>query len=106
MPTVTFLPMGLSVEVKEGKTILQAAVDNHIDLPHACGGNCSCTTCHVIVRQGEENLSEIEEEEDNRLDMAAGLTIHSRLGCQARICGDVIVEVPKFSGHYARESQH
>ena len=104
MPTVTFLPMGLSVEVKEGKTILQAAVDNHIDLPHACGGNCSCTTCHVIVRQGEENLSEIEEEEDNRLDMAAGLTIHSRLGCQPRICGDVIVEVPKFSSHYARES--
>lgn len=104
MPTVTFFPMGLSVEVKEGKTILQAAVDNHIDLPHACGGNCSCTTCHVIVRQGEENLSEIEEEEDNRLDMAAGLTIHSRLGCQARICGDVIVEVHKFSTHYARES--
>ncbi len=104
MPTVAFLPMGLSVEVKEGKTILQAAVDNHIDLPHACGGNCSCTTCHVIVRQGEENLSEMEEEEDNRLDMAAGLTIHSRLGCQARICGDVIVEVAKFSAHYARES--
>jgi 2Fe-2S ferredoxin len=92
------------VEVKEGETILQASVDNHIDLPHACGGNCSCTTCHVIVRQGEENLSEIEEEEDNRLDMAAGLTIHSRLGCQARICGDVIVEVSKFSAHYARES--
>jgi ferredoxin len=33
--------MGLSVEVKEGKTILQAAVDNHIDLPHACGGMSS-----------------------------------------------------------------
>jgi hypothetical protein len=46
----------------------------------------------------------MQADEDDRLDMAAGLTIHSRLGSQARSCGDAIVEVPKFSAHYARES--
>ena len=49
----------------------------------------------MIVREGEENLSEMEEDEEDRLDMAEGLTIHSRLGCQAVVRGDVTVEIPK-----------
>jgi len=47
------------------------------------------------VREGEENLSEMQADEEDRLDMAEGLTIHSRLGCQAVVHGDVVVEVPK-----------
>jgi 2Fe-2S ferredoxin len=35
------------------------------------------------------------EDEEDRLDMAEGLTIHSRLGCQAVVQGDVVVEIPK-----------
>ena len=77
---------------------------DRISCSTGCGGSCSCTPCHVIAREGEDRLSEMQADEDDRLDMAAGLTIHSRLGCQARICGDVIVEVAKFSAHYARES--
>jgi 2Fe-2S ferredoxin len=49
----------------------------------------------VIVREGTENLSKMEEDEEDRLDMAEGLTIHSRLGCQAVVRGDVTVEIPK-----------
>jgi 2Fe-2S ferredoxin len=49
----------------------------------------------VIVREGAENLSEMAEDEEDRLDMAEGLTIHSRLGCQAVVQGDVVVEIPK-----------
>jgi 2Fe-2S ferredoxin len=37
----------------------------------------------------------MEEDEEDRLDMAEGLTIHSRLGCQAIVRGDVTVEIPK-----------
>jgi 2Fe-2S ferredoxin len=49
----------------------------------------------VIVKEGEANLSEMEPDEEDRLDMAEGLTIHSRLGCQCVVRGDVVVEVPQ-----------
>lgn len=78
---------------KEG-SFLDIALNCGVDLEHACGGNNACTTCHVIVKQGEENLSEMEEDEEDRLYMADGLTLHSRLGCQAVVKGDVTVEIP------------
>ena len=49
----------------------------------------------MVVKEGEENLSEMAEDEEDRLDTAEGLTIHSRLGCQAVVRGDVVVEIPK-----------
>ena len=95
MPNVTFIPANKTVEVTEGTTILEAALENGIALMHNCGGVCACTTCHVIVREGEENLSEMQLDEDDRLSMAEGLTMHSRLGCQAIVeGGDVTIEIP------------
>ena len=93
MPKVTFLPMNQTVEVSEGETILDAAIAHDIPLQHACGGFCACTTCHVIVKSGEVNLSPIEEDEEERLDRAIGVNLHSRLGCQAKLKGDVTVEI-------------
>jgi 2Fe-2S ferredoxin len=49
----------------------------------------------VIVREGGDHLSEMEADEEDRLDMAEGLTIRSRLGCQAVVQGDVVVEIPQ-----------
>jgi len=102
---VTFLPLDKTVEVDDtrypladhGKpgSLLDIALAHDIELEHNCGGSCACTTCHVIVRAGEKNLSEMEIDEEDRLDMADGLTIHSRLGCQAVVHGDVVVEIPK-----------
>jgi len=83
-------------------SFLDVAINCGIELEHACGGNCACTTCHVIVKEGEDNLSEMQEDEEDRLYLADGLTIHSRLGCQAIIKGDVTVEIPdvlKFIRH-------
>ena len=77
---------------KEG-SLLDIALNYGIDLQHACGGNCACTTCHVIVKQGEENLTPMDDDEDDRLYLADGLTLHSRLGCQAVVEGDVTVEI-------------
>lgn len=77
---------------KEG-SLLDIALNFGIHLQHACGGNCACTTCHVIVKQGEENMSEMDEDEEDRLYLADGLTLRSRLGCQAVVKGDATVEI-------------
>ncbi len=102
---VTFLPLHKTVEVDDEKypladhgkpgSLLDIALAHDIHLEHNCGGSCACTTCHVIVKEGAENLSEMEGDEEDRLDMAEGLTIRSRLGCQAIVRGDVTVEIPK-----------
>lgn len=93
MPKVTFLPMNMVCEAKEGESVLDVAINHDVPLQHACGGFCACTTCHVIVKVGESVLSEMEDEEEERLDRAAGVTLHSRLGCQAKIHGDITVEI-------------
>ncbi len=102
---VTFLPLGKTVEVDDAAypladhgrpgSLLDIALAHDIHLEHNCGGSCACTTCHVIVREGEANLSEMQGDEEDRLDMAEGLTIHSRLGCQSVVRGDVVVEIPQ-----------
>lgn len=94
MPKVTFLPMNQTFEAKEGETILDVAINNDVPLQHACGGFCACTTCHVIVKAGDEKLSEMADDEEERLErVPVGLTLHSRLGCQAKVHGDVVVEI-------------
>ena len=104
MPRVTFLPANRTVEVTDGTSILEAALENGIELMHNCGGVCACTTCHVVVRDGGENLSEMELAEDDRLSMADGLTMHSRLGCQAVVeDGDVTVEIPQISSRLSHD---
>jgi len=74
-------------------SLLDISLNFGIPLQHACGGNCACTTCHVIVKEGEENLSAMEDDEEDRLYLADGLTLHSRLGCQAVVKGDVTVKI-------------
>jgi len=102
---VTFLPAGKTVEVDDerypladhGKpgSLLDIALAHGIELEHNCGGSCACTTCHVVVREGEANLSDMQEDEEDRVDTAGGVTIHSRVGCQAVVRGDVTVEIPE-----------
>lgn len=102
MPKVTFLPMNVTVEAKEGESLLDVAENNEIPLAHACGGVCACTTCHVIVKRGDDALSEMQEDEEERLDRAIGLTLRSRLGCQAKVekDQDVTVEIQNVgTGH-------
>jgi 2Fe-2S ferredoxin len=79
-------------------SILDVLLGHDLSLEHACGGNCACTTCHVIVKKGMEHLSENTEEEDDLLDKAPGLTPTSRLGCQAVIRGgEVVVVIPRYT---------
>jgi 2Fe-2S ferredoxin len=81
-------------------SILDVLLGHGIPLEHACGGNCACTTCHVIVKQGFDKLSEAEEREEDLLDRAPGLTPTSRLGCQAVIedeDAEIVVVVPRYT---------
>src|SRR5436853_5175261 len=56
----------------EPGSILDVLLGHHVDLEHACGGKCACTTCHGIVKDGGENLSERRANEMDRLDTAPG----------------------------------
>ena len=113
MPKVTFANTGQTVEFESGKlpyhehgkpqSLLDIAMHFGITVEHACGGSCACTTCHVIVKSGDANLLEAEDDEMDRLDTAPGLTLHSRLACQAIVKGDVVVEIPSWNINYVSE---
>jgi 2Fe-2S ferredoxin len=115
MPKITYIIDGESHTVEfeagtlpysnHGKPESLLDVAKHFDVPleHACGGNCACTTCHVIVRTGAANLSEMEDDEADRLDTAWDLTTDSRLGCQAVVKGDVVCELPMYTRNYVQE---
>ena len=93
MPKITFLPVQKTIEVNRGESILDVAIQNDIPLQHACGGFCACTTCRVIVKSGEKELSAMEEMEQDRLEEVGGAQPNERLGCQTKIIGDVTVEI-------------
>jgi len=69
-----------------GRTVLDVALDNNVDIEGACGGELACSTCHVIVADelyGKLPSKKIEE--DDMLDLAQGLTKTSRLCCQLKV---------------------
>jgi len=93
MPVVTFLPMNKKCEAQEGESILDVALNNYIPIQHACGGFCSCTTCHIKVSESPESLMEMEQDEEETLVRADGWSPQSRLGCQAKVKGNTTVEI-------------
>jgi 2Fe-2S ferredoxin len=94
MPKIRFLPADIEVEVEEGTAILDAALDNNIQIDHNCGGNCACSTCHIIIEEGYDSLAEKSEDEIDMLDEAEGLTETSRLACQAKVTRDLVIRIP------------
>ena len=111
---LTILPADVTVEFDpatlpysdHGKpaSILDICMHFGLHLEHACGGSCACTTCHVVVKAGEASLSPMEDDEADRLDMAADLTLHSRLGCQCVVKrGEVTVQIPSWNRNYVSE---
>ena len=101
-----FMPSGLRGQVPSGTTVLQAAQRLGVDLESICGGQGKCRKCQVLPQQGEfakhginsrvEHLSELTatellQQSKNRLKNGR------RLGCNARILGDLVVDVPEES---------
>ena len=106
LPHAEYCPEGAQITAPAGTSICEALLDNGIAIEHACDMSCACTTCHVIVREGLASLNEAEEEEEDLLDRAWGLTPQSRLSCQA-VLGQqpLTLELPKYTLNHAKE-QH
>ena len=111
MPQLIFLPHeeicpeGAAITVEPGVTICEAALENDIQIEHACEMSCACTTCHVIVREGFDSLNEASEQEEDMLDKAWGLEPESRLSCQAVVGEeDLVVEVPRYTVNQVSEN--
>ena len=105
-PRVVFMPSGLRGQVARGTTVLAAARALGVDLDSVCGGRALCGRCQIMVSEGEfaklgvvsaaANLSgagatEIAFANRRRLDRGR------RLGCQAHIQGDLVIDVPASS---------
>ena len=104
LPHHEFCPDGAAVEAESGQSVCDVLLSNDIDIEHACEMSCACTTCHVIVREGFDSLSEADELEEDYLDKAWGLEPESRLSCQARVGdADLVVEIPRYTINHASE---
>lgn len=81
--------------IEPGQTLLEVALKNDIELHHNCGGVCACTTCHLYLEKGMENVDEISDREEDFIDRAVNPTLNSRLGCQCLLLddGEGVVEV-------------
>lgn len=104
LPHETLCPEGTAFEAPSGQSLCDALLDNHVEIDHACGKCSACTTCHILVREGFDSLSELSEKEEDMLDRAWGLEDVSRLSCQAKIGQeDLVVEIPRYSVNRVRE---
>ncbi len=112
---ITFLPMNTTIEVDPAKlpyehnglpgSVLDIALGHGIDIDHACGGVCACSTCHVFLREGASSVNEAIEEEEDQLDNAPNVGPLSRLACQCVPDGscDVVVEIPEWNRNLVQE---
>lgn len=97
LPTIQIKNLDEVHEADVGTTILEANLDNDIEHPNDCGGNCACSTCKVMIVSGEENLSEQDEDERDTLDAYGWDPDEYRLSCQCVIEGPgvVVIEFPE-----------
>ena len=98
----------VTVMAAKGQNLLEVALGNDIEVEHACGGVCACSTCHIYVEDGMDNLSEATEAEEDRVEEAPGLQRNSRLSCQCEIlsAGKIVVKVPAWNRYAVKEEAH
>jgi len=103
---VVFTPSGLSGTVEEGTTVLEAARRFGVDLDSVCGGRGLCGRCQVEPAIGRFDKWAITVEanhlsQDGTIETAyrerKGLAADRRLGCDLRLLGDAVIDVPASS---------
>ena len=111
MPQIIFLPHeehcpdGLVIEAESGTSICDAALQQGMEIEHACEKSCACTTCHVHIREGFDSLEEATDLEEDYLDKAWGVDPDSRLSCQALVADeDLVIEIPKYTINMVSEN--
>ncbi len=103
---VVFTPSGKRGRFAEETNLLDAARSLGVDLDSVCGGRGICGRCQIVVAEGEfakhgivsavGHLTPFSEPEERYRDLR-GLAPERRLGCHARIRGDLVVDVPPES---------
>ncbi|MFP6744345.1 MAG: ASKHA domain-containing protein [Alphaproteobacteria bacterium] len=103
---VVFTPSGRRGRFPLDTPLLQAARELGVDIDSVCGGRAICGRCQITLSEGEfakhgitsvvENLTAVNAAE-TRYDEKRGLATGRRLSCQARIAGDVVIDVPADS---------
>ena len=102
MPKITYITHKdekHTVEVQNGLTVMEGAVQNDIPgIDADCGGGMACATCHVYVKDGWfDKIPPKEDGEEDMLDMAFEPKKNSRLSCQIIISDELdglIVNIP------------
>jgi uncharacterized 2Fe-2S/4Fe-4S cluster protein (DUF4445 family) len=90
---VKFLPFERTVEVEEGTTIAEAAQRGDVFINNLCGGEGVCGECRVQVLKGEVKADENISAFFSQQELDEGFV----LACQAKIRGDLEVEIPPES---------
>lgn len=106
-PLVVFIPSGKRGHFAEGTSVLEAARRLGVDLDSVCGGRGICGRCQVQLGEGAFPKHGIESRADHVTGWNAveqryagkrgALLDGRRLGCQAKLLGDLVVDVPPDS---------
>ena len=92
---VTFLPMGIKIEVKKGESLLEVAGKASVLIDGTCAGKGRCGKCRVRVMSGDSTtLTDAEYKVLSNKEINLGY----RLACHVKIEDDMIINVPSF-GH-------
>lgn len=109
MPKVTFLtPEGGQViaQADEGSCLLEVAQNADMPLEGTCEGQMACSTCHVVIgKDWFDRLPPASEDEEDMLDLAAGVARTSRLACQITLTAEldgIEVRIPGESRNMQR----
>ena len=90
--SVEILPIGYSILVPDGGTIMSVALANGWRWPNVCGGEAACGVCVLEVQEGMEHASPIERDEAVRLAaIRKADKPGARLACQLRVLGPMRV---------------
>ena len=103
---IVFSPSGLQGRVPRGTSVLSAARQLGVDIDSVCGGRAMCGRCQVNVGEGDfvkhgiysgaKSLEAVTTVE-TRYAKKRGLAADRRLSCQAKLCADVVIDVPPES---------
>lgn len=105
-PLVVFTPSGKRGHFPKGTPVLTAARQLGVDLDSVCGGRGICSKCQITPSYGEfpkHGVTAVDgalsdwNAVEQRYDDKRGLTTGRRLGCQAKIEGDIVIDVPAES---------
>ena len=104
---VVFTPSGKRDHFPIGTSVLSAARMLGVDLDTVCGGRGLCGRCQVLCPEGEfpkhnivsraEHLSESTKVEARYQRINGAFADGRRLGCQANVLGDMVIDVPPES---------